>query len=139
MSAPAVQRLSDAVILQGPALHDVAYLVGLGIRYRAQVDGSAPAEHHRRLLALLSDVSVSVSADGHADVRSEGAPAVWLPGDGGSVHTDTAARMLNLTPRQVRRLADQLGGRRHGRTWMFDRAAVSAEAARREESRVHTQ
>ena len=134
MTAPAVQKLGSAVLLQGPAVHDVCYLVGLGLKYRAMMDGCSPREHHRRLLALLTDAAISrpVSADGHADARQEVDLAESTRGDG-PVQTDTAARMLGLTTRQVRRLADQLGGRRIGGTWVFDRAAVSAEAIRRRE------
>jgi hypothetical protein len=119
-------------------VHDVAYLVGLGLRYRAQADGCPPLSRHRRLLALLTEasISVSVSDDGRSDVRDEADPAGLVTGDGdGPIQADTAAQMLGLTSRQVRRLADLLGGRRIGRAWVFDRAAVSAEAVRREETR----
>ena len=103
---PTVLRLGDAVLLTGTAVHDVAYLLGLGIRYRAQTDGCAPSSHHRRLLALLSDVSVSMAAtpadSEHANVRTV------LGDDHGDVEqvgTAEAARSLGVTEQHVRRLA----------------------------------
>lgn len=47
------------------------------------------------------------------------------------VQTEEAAKMLHLSPQQVRRLANELGGRRVGRVWTFDREVIQAEAQRR--------
>ena len=62
MPTPAVQRLGSAVLLQGPAVADVAFLVGLGMRYRARVDGTAPSAHHRALLSLTRPPSPRLAA-----------------------------------------------------------------------------
>jgi plasmid replication initiation protein len=42
-----------------------------------------------------------------------------------------AARLLGISTRQVRRLAQELGGRRIKGAWTFDRHAISAAALRR--------
>lgn len=133
MTGPGVQRLADAVVIQGAAVADLAYLVTLGLRYRTQVDGCAPSEPHRRLLAMLTDASLVPTADasGRADVRKPVPPAGWVSVD--SVGSEMAGRMLGITGRQVRRVASEMGGRRVKGSWRFERAAVSAAAARRSE------
>lgn len=136
MSTPAVQRLGSAVLLQGPAVHDLAYLVGLGLRYRSTVDGTAPAQHHLQLLSLLADMAEAtltpdVREQGTSDVRSEvGSSDLKVK----RVDTAAAARLLGITTRQTRRLASHLGGRRVKGNWSFDRAAVVAEAQRRSQT-----
>jgi hypothetical protein len=47
------------------------------------------------------------------------------------ISTAVAAEMLKVTERQMRNLVSQFGGRRAGRAWVFDRAAVQLEANRR--------
>ncbi len=132
MPTPAVQRLGSAVLLQGPAVADVAFLVGLGMRYRARVDGTAPSAHHRALLSTLNDTAEATLAadvrDGHTDVRHH---ADASQSDGVGVDSETAARLMGISMRQVCRLAPELGGRRVGRVWTFDRAAVLAAVAHR--------
>ncbi len=124
-----------AVLVQGPALADLAYLTGLGIRYRSRTDGVAPSPSHRRLLSALNAAAEATLAaadvrnTGHVDVREAAGPAQLAVGTG----TEGAARLLEVTPRHVRRLAEELGGHRVGRTWRFDRAAILAAAARRQE------
>lgn len=135
MTTPAVQRFGDAVLLQGPAVAETAYLVNLGLRWRSTVDGAAPSAHHRRLLELLNDaaeatISPGVLEDRTSDVREvpdESSLGVVI----GSV---AAARLLDLSPRHVTRLADHFSGQRRGGRWVFSRAAVLAEAARRKEA-----
>lgn len=132
---PAVQRLGDAVLLQGPAVHDVAFLIGLGIRFRAQVDGCPPSHQHKALLAYLTDVSVSMpvptSTDAeHANVRESPDSRDYKRN---GIGTAEAARLLGFTEQHVRRLATHLGGQRVRGAWVFDRAAIAAEVARRSE------
>lgn len=135
MNGPGVLRLNDAVVIQGAAVADLAYLVRLGLRYRTQVDGCPPSEHHRRLLdALLAHASLMPIPP---DSGSAELPQVRTPAESGIVDeemgSETVARVLGITPRQVRNLAKHLGGRRVKSAWVFDRAAVSAEVARRSE------
>jgi hypothetical protein len=47
------------------------------------------------------------------------------------ITTDEAAALLRRSPRQVRRLAAELEGRRVGTSWVFDRDLVAAAAAER--------
>jgi len=125
-NTPAVQRLGSAVLLQGPAVADAAYLVAVGVRTLARRDGVAIA----RWLTLQRALQQVAAADhGHADVLGVVDEEALLAEE--LVSTKEAAHMLRLTERQVRRIAACLGGRHAGRALVFDRSAVQAEAARR--------
>lgn len=136
-SVPEVQQLGTAVLVQGVAVADLTYLVRLGLRYRAQVDGAQPSLRHRRLHAALVDAAVSAEpvrtererGRGHADVPEP----VSLPES--TLSTAEAAQQLGIVPRQVRRLSDELGGRLVRGAWRYDTAAVHAEAQRRKARR----
>jgi hypothetical protein len=127
MTIPGVQTLSDAVVLQGPVVAEVAYLVNLGLRHRANLDGTAPSVRQRALLRMLTDTAEAVlavpDARGHADTRAT--PDLAESTFVGEMNTAEAARLLGITPRHVRRLARSLDGRRVKGTWSFDRAAVT--------------
>lgn len=155
---PAVQQLGAAVLLQGPALLDVLYLVDLGVREVTRRDGITPSprllELHRRLAAAAEDYR-RMSASGLGDVRNGAVQAVsswasapaFLPGadahsDGSGVGrgghhpvvtTREAASILGLSDRQVRRLASagEIGPSRHGKNLLLDRGSVEALAANR--------
>lgn len=125
-----VQRLGPAILLQGAAVLDANYLITLGVREARRNGIPAPA----RILALLDALAKTAaatrraSADGHADV-----PDHPLPGQSvlTALTTKEAADMLDLSERQIRRLAPDLGGRLRHRTWTFDRGAVAAYAEHR--------
>lgn len=51
------------------------------------------------------------------------------------ITTDEAAAILDVTARQVRNLADRLGGVKVGRDWMFDEKKVKALAPRKKTGR----
>jgi hypothetical protein len=140
---PDVYPLGDALLLQGPAVADAAYLVGLGLRYRKHIDGAQPTVHHRRLLAALTDAAMSAAprlrgnpqpGQGHGDVPASADPS---QSDVEWVATSAAADLLGLTSRQVRRLTEELGARRIKGAWFFNLAAVTAEAHRRKEHHPH--
>lgn len=126
--APAVQQLGAAVLLQGPALLDVRYLLALGVRVVQSRDGITP---HGRLLHLQR--VVEVAADEYR--QNLALPAALDPGDVREDRCTTreAALTLGLSVRQVRRLAPQLGGVRHGRELLLERTAVEAQLAQRAE------
>lgn len=130
--ASAVQRISGAVLLQGSAVHEVAHLVGLGMRYRSQVDGCPPAERHRRLLVELTAASASLSTV--SETTKVSLPPSSAEFDVEAVGAADAAHALGLSVQFVRRIAPEMGGWRVGREWRFSRSAVAAEAARRQES-----
>lgn len=73
-------------------------------------------------------LAVPVSVDGHADMDSADIGPQWSED---LIDTETAATILGVTERQVRRLAAAGLGTRVGGRWMFDRRAVYAERQRR--------
>ena len=136
MTIPGVQTLSDAVVLQGPAVAEVAYLVNLGLRHRANLDGTAPSDRQRALLRMLTDTAEASLAlpptpRGHADLPAT--PDLAESTVVGEMKTAEAARLLGVTPRHARRLAADIDGRRVAGAWTFDRSAVIAYRALREE------
>ena len=132
MTTPAVQRLGAAVLLQGPALAETAYLLHLGIRYRANIDGAVASDRQRALLRVLTDTAEATLACGHADTHPP--PGVAGSLTVGEIGTAEVARVLGITPRHARRLASDLDGRQVKGTWLFDRHAVVAYATQRKET-----
>ena len=126
---PAVLCLgSGQVLLRGPAVVDVWRLAAVGARVTEQRDGIArPARVSALLAALEAEARTAMSANGHADVRDEADEAPCAVYD----HIDTreAATLVGVSERQLRRVAGELGGRRCGRGWLFDRAQVIAYVA----------
>ncbi|GAA3785584.1 helix-turn-helix domain-containing protein [Micromonospora maritima] len=83
------------------------------------------------LEAELADYRAAASTSGNAELpRDLNVPRSVQPTE--PADTKEAARMLGVTDRQVRNLGDRLDGRKVGRTWVFDRDLVAAEAARRQ-------
>ncbi len=70
------------------------------------------------------------SAPASAEVPPRGVLAPSVP-----VDVARAAQVLGLTTRQVRNLAEQLGGRKIAGCWQFELAALEEEAARRAATR----
>lgn len=133
-ATPSVQQLGDAVLLQGPAVADAAFLVGLGLRALRCRDGVAPRSRWIELHRSLHDIAAETSAD----CRYSGNTAMPELDEKTSLVAETsistreAATILRLKERQVRNLADQLGAQRVGRALLFDRGLVMAEALRRQ-------
>lgn len=129
MTAPAVQTLGSAVLLQGPALQDAAFLVAVGVRALSNRDGVAPMPRWLTLQAQLKRASDLVADDGTAELPE----AQHLPrlAEDQLISTREAADMLKISERQVRNLAADLGARRAGRALVFDRELVQLEADRR--------
>jgi hypothetical protein len=130
VNAPPVQRLGSAVLLQGPAVADTAYLVAVGLRALQRRDGVAPMRRWLTLQHLLKAAADSLTSDsGDAAVGSLDDPAL-LPAEE-LINTKQAAALLGLTERHTRTLAVQLGARHAGRALVFDRQMVALEANRR--------
>lgn len=123
--APAVQQFGDAVLLRGPAVIDVCYLLRLGVRETARRDGITPGPRLRELLDALEHAAAivrGVSACPGEDVpdqherRSSRQP----------IGSKEVAVLLDRSPRQVRRLAATLDAQRGpGGAWTFDRQTVT--------------
>lgn len=122
----------SAVLLEGPALRHCAVLVGNAIAQRRIRNGVPPSTLHLALhdaLVAAARHSQEMSDSGHADVPEMVGGAE--SGAEGEISSSHAAELLHLTPRQVRRIATHLDGRRVAGRWTFPRAAVQAVAADR--------
>ena len=153
VTAPAVQRLGSAVLLQGPALAEVLHLVALGARERERRNGLPASRRLRDLLAVLAetvaeDELVSPLSDRqyacsdmvprHRDIheRDDSADFDTSVMRRHEISTGEVAEVLGVSQRQVQRLASSIGSRRapSGRL-VFDGLAVQAYAATRKEER----
>lgn len=111
----------------------VAVLAGVALRdaaRRGYFDAVPP-----RARAELLDVIADIERAGRAwKVRVQTGNPETVPaeiGPSSALNSEQAAQLLELTPRRVRQLAETLGGRRARGRWVFDRDAVTTEAARR--------
>lgn len=134
--APPVQRLGEAVLLQGPAVADVAYLVEVGLQAIAGRDQVTPHARwlvlQRGLRAVATDLAGAPAISGNAalpQVRDQEQSAAEV------LTTKEAAMILHLQERQVRNLAPSLGGRRIAGRLLLNASAVRAEAAHRTAAR----
>jgi len=131
-----VQRLGASILVQGPALRELQYLLVLGARERQRRDALQASVGVRHLLALLAeavDEDDPVTRARHGDVAGGAAPAdSMVMGTPQEITTGEAAAILALGRRQVQRLTPSLGSRRvPGGALVFDRGAVEAYAAQR--------
>jgi hypothetical protein len=74
--------------------------------------------------AASASTSTLVSANGHSDVR-EIELCQRIPCEQPTVPISDAAVQLGLSDRQVRRLADELGGRKIGGRWLLDQDSIN--------------
>ncbi len=136
MTAPAVQRLGASILVQGPALRELQYLLVLGARERQRRDALQASVGVRHLLALLAeavDEDDPVTRARHGDVAggADSADSAVM-GTPQEITTGEAAAILALGRRQVQRLASSIGARRvPGGAFVLDRAAVEGYAAQR--------
>ncbi|WP_432677404.1 hypothetical protein ACRAJ3_19615 [Rhodococcus pyridinivorans] len=114
MTTPLIQRLGDAVLLQGRAV-DAAYLAAAAtIAQLSERDAPIPAP-----LSSLLAVCRDASTNRHDD---DALPVIPAPSE--QIDTHEAAKLLDRTPRSIQRIARSLDGRKLNGTWIFDRATV---------------
>lgn len=126
-----VQRLGTAVLLQGAAVPALARLAARGLRDRDRDGMPAPSALLAIVAALdeAADMSAALSTghSGHAEMS----PA-RTSSRRDALRTDEAARLLGLSPRQVRRLAPDLDAWHERGHLRYDRAAVETYANQRD-------
>jgi hypothetical protein len=115
------------VLLRGPAVAQLSRALDWVLAVHARRDGVGASKPIRDLQQLLAAEAAAVSARTLADVRN----AAVVPPSQNMITTEEAAAMIRRSPRQVRRLAAELEGRRVGTSWVFDRDLVAAAAAER--------
>lgn len=123
MPIPPVQRHGGAVLFSGPAVRELETVLRRALPMLARADSVPVPTRWRAIVELLNQAALELPV---AEIRREArSPSltVW-----------EVAELLGVGERQVRNLAQQLGGRKIRREWLFDRDVVEAEAARRKES-----
>ena len=137
MSGPPLQRFGGMVMVQGVAVADAYYLASVGLRDVRRGGAAVPGRFlHLQAELAAAAAEARVSAVGQHD----GAPVAPQPHSEGedNIGTVEAAGILRLSHRQVQRIAADLDGRFVGGCWCFDRLAVQAYAAHRDEHRTNT-
>jgi hypothetical protein len=129
---PTVQVLgsaSPAVLLTGRAVHTALVLMRYGIRFAESRNAMRPTQEWLAITRALSGALASISHEGNEETL---AAAVKAPSAQDElITTREAAVTLNLSARQVRNLADQLGARRVGRSLLYPRDLVIGLAQQR--------
>lgn len=128
---PDVQDLGRAVLIQGPALVELAGLIRRGLRDRAR-DGYRPTTRAATILTAVDRAASRMSPAGREDVPADVDPEQWTSDN--RITTAEAARILGLSARQVRRKRDELAGSYIGGALLFDQATVAAHAAQRKDT-----
>ncbi|KUI13604.1 hypothetical protein AU192_04160 [Mycobacterium lehmannii] len=112
-------RAGGVVVLSGPALHSALQATLIAIRNR-KLSGLPTLPYE----ALACELRAAMTADGHAAIAigavSDPVPVDEQP----SVPLAEAAARLNISDRQARRRAPQLGGRRIAGRWFVDQLAL---------------
>ncbi|AMY53425.1 hypothetical protein [Rhodococcoides fascians] len=133
MNRPAVDRLGDCLLLSGPAIADLYWLVSVGIR-AVERNGHPIRPDAYRLQQVLRSCRDDASAARHDDVAE---PADVALSAENFIGTAEAALILGRSRRQVQRIATSLGGRIINGGWQFDANAVEAYQADADERRKH--
>jgi hypothetical protein len=133
-SLPSVEPLGGGqILLRGRAVVDAYRLAQSAAEQVCRRDGLVLPVRVTELLAVLrveaEAVLASVAADGQT-ATPQPVPAAEL-GVGDPVGVEEVAQMAGISVRSARRMAHELGGRKLGRAWVFDRAEVVAIIAER--------
>jgi hypothetical protein len=112
---PNVQSYPGCVIVTGPALNACADAVLIAIRSR-RLSGFP----HSKVLEDLAAAFIRASVGGHVDV-----PDVVIPASSPTVPiNDDLAKRMNLSKRQIRRMAEKLGGQIVSGRWLLDEQSI---------------
>lgn len=142
VSAPSVQRLGDAVLLQGQALAEVRHLLAIGLRERERRDAMPPSSGLRFLLAVISEAiaegELLMSSPRHRSATLHAALTDSPMEEAmAEMTSDQVAAVLGVGRRQAQRLAGSIGSRRLGGVLVFDAGAVQSFAASRQRKDHH--
>lgn len=114
-----LMRVGGVVVLSGPALRTTLECVVVAIR----ASKTAGRPHHV-YETLACELAAGMSANGQTDVRlpavCDSVPVEQQP----TVPVTEAADRLNISLRQARRLAPQLGGKKIAGSWLVDELAL---------------
>lgn len=111
-------RAGGFVVLTGPALKAARDCALIAIKHRSWV--GAPYQTYE---VLACELATAMAAAGHSDVRSP-ALSKAVPVEQPTVPLADAAARLDISLRQARRLAPQLGGHKIVGRWFVDELAL---------------
>lgn len=131
MNRPAVDRLGDCLLLSGPAIADLYWLVSVGIR-AVERNGHPIRPDVYRLQQVLRSCRDDASAARRDDVAEPAGAALSAEN---FIGTAEAALILGRSRRQVQRMAADLGGRIINGGWRFDADEVEAYRTSADEQR----
>jgi hypothetical protein len=109
-----------AVVLTGDALRAALQAVLIAARVRTRNGLPNSAAH----LELAKALGAAMSANGHPAVR-EIPDMQDMPHEPPTVTIAEAAKQLEISERQTRRRAPQLGGKKIGGVWLLDQDAIN--------------
>ncbi|OBJ63260.1 helix-turn-helix domain-containing protein [Mycobacterium asiaticum] len=110
-------RVGGFIVLSGPALRAARDCALIAVKHR-KLSGLP----YRPYEALAWELASAMAAAGHSDVRL---PAVSHPVPmHPTLSLDEAAARLNISLRQARRRAPQLGGQKIAGRWFVDETAL---------------
>ncbi|MFF3179787.1 hypothetical protein ACFYVD_08045 [Rhodococcus pyridinivorans] len=109
------QHLDGAVLLTDRSIEAVRFAVRVTIAARQRNGQRVPAE--------IAELARELSVYGQRDTADENSNNSGTQPDW--ISTQEAARMLDISERQARRLAPELGGTLHAGRWLIDRVAVT--------------
>ena len=113
------------MLLRGAAVITVWRALARAIDQAERRDSVVAPPRLVELLAVLeTEAEAAMSALGHPDVRGEPDSASSLRDDTRQMSSGEAAATLNMSQRQVRRLAADLGGVLVGNRWVLDSVSV---------------
>lgn len=125
-----VQQLGDAVTFKGAdVLQSLRGCINARIR-QCRLNGESPMKY-ARVLAAIHDALMSDCGHDVAESVADQQHSKSQDGDDWMSITE-AAEALDLSGRQVRRLAPRLSGVRVGASWVLPKAPVLALAKERE-------
>ncbi len=129
MSRPDLFVAGGVLVLTGNMLAVVADALDKATHLRRMNGLDLTAGQHALTDALRQTIPTAMSERGHVDFHTT--PVVSpLPGTQPTLTVKQAAQRLKLCERQVRRIANRLGGRKINGQWWLDELAVTEYAQR---------
>lgn len=111
---PAVQHLAPGVVLLSGAGVEVA-------RYACRVAAASRQRNGYPVLGALAELAAALAEPGQPDVDF----TALADAGRNDIDVQEAAKLMHCSPRQARRLAPLLDGRKVAGRWMVSRSAVA--------------
>lgn len=124
MSERPLPLLRDAAVIDGWAAYWLAWLVSDDVVARMARHQHIPHEHRQEVLAALDAIRTVANRWSASQVRNNEGVESDEAAPSGSMKASEAAQKLGVGLRRVQQLAPELGGRKEGGRWWFDRDRI---------------